>query len=337
METSVFEPVIIATIAAGRVERAIMATIAAMNTTIARAEGLRFEYPGVRALDDVSFALERGSVTALVGPNGAGKSTLLRCLAGLETPALGRIEIAGVDVLDSPREAHVRLGYLSDFFGVYETLTVRQCLTHAGAVHGAPESELAAAVERTAGRLNLTDRLEVAAGALSRGLRQRLAIGQSIIHSPQLLLLDEPAAGLDPEARHSLAALFRQLQSDGMTLVVSSHILAELDEYSTDMLVLRNGRVVEQRRLHTGAEGQKRRLEVGLAAPDARLAVVLAMQPNVESVAVDGARASFLWQGDEGARAVLLKTLIEAGLAVTSFEESRENLHDSYLRTVATP
>jgi len=90
---------------------------------IARAEGLRFEYPGVRALDDVSFTLERGTVTALVGPNGAGKSTLLRCVAGLEIPALGRIEIAGVDVLDSPREAHLRLGYLSDFFGVYETLT----------------------------------------------------------------------------------------------------------------------------------------------------------------------------------------------------------------------
>jgi ABC-2 type transport system ATP-binding protein len=301
---------------------------------IARAEGLRFEYPGVRALDDVSFTLERGTVTALVGPNGAGKSTLLRCVAGLETPALGQIEVAGIDVLDSPREAHGHLGFLSDFFGVYETLTVRQCLTHAAAIHGSPEGGIAAAVERTAGRLGLTDRLEVAAGTLSRGLRQRLAIGQAIIHAPELLLLDEPAAGLDPEARHSLAALFRQLQSDGMTLVVSSHILAELDEYSTDMLVLRNGRVVEQRRLGSDVAGHTRTLRVGLAAADARLAAALSAQPGVAAVSVEGADASFSWEGDEAARAALLKTLVDAGLAVTSFEESRENLHDSYLRTV---
>src|SRR5258708_9333081 len=124
---------------------------------VARAEGLRFEYPGVRALDDGSFTLERGPVTALVGPNGAGKSTLLRCVAGLETPALGRIEVAGIDVLDSPREAHGRLGFLSDFFGVYEMLTVRQCLTHAAAIHGPPETAITASVERTTRRLGLAD------------------------------------------------------------------------------------------------------------------------------------------------------------------------------------
>ena len=306
------------------------------NNAIAAAQGLRFEYPGVRALDDVSLTLERGTVTALVGPNGAGKSTLLRCLAGLETPALGSIEIDGVDVLEAPREAHRRLGYLSDFFGVYDTLTVRQCLTHAGAIHGAIETALPAAVERTAARLGLTDRLDALAGTLSRGLRQRLAIGQAIIHSPQLLLLDEPAAGLDPEARHALAELFRRLQSEGMTLVVSSHILAELDAYSTDMLVLRNGRVVEQRRLDP-IQGRTRRMQVALAAPDARLATVLAGQPGVDAVEVRDATATFAWQGEDAGQAALLAALLGAGLAVTSFGEARENLSDSYLRTVAAP
>src|SRR5258706_9070272 len=117
---------------------------------IASVAGLRFEYPGVRALDDVSFTLASGTVTALVGPNGAGKSTLLRCMAGLETPALGAIEVAGIDVLEAPRQAHRRLGYLSDFFGVYDALTVRQCLLHAGAINGTREAELPAAVPRTA-------------------------------------------------------------------------------------------------------------------------------------------------------------------------------------------
>ena len=305
---------------------------------IATVAGLRFEYPGVRALDDVSFKLASGTVTALVGPNGAGKSTLLRCMAGLETPALGEIEIAGVDVLDSPRQAHRRLGYLSDFFGVYDALTVRQCLLHAGAINGTSDAELAIAVARTAKSLALSDRLESAAGTLSRGLRQRLAIGQAIIHSPRVLLLDEPAAGLDPEARHGLATLFRELQAGGMTLVVSSHILAELDEYSTDMLVLKGGRIVEQRSLHgAGPEARERRMQVTLAAPDPHAAEVLAAHPAVASVAAEGAMVTFALRGDDSSPAAVLRALVEAGIEVVGFGESRENLHDSYLRTVAEP
>jgi len=304
---------------------------------IARVSGLRFEYPGVRALDEVSFSLERGTVTALVGPNGAGKSTLLRCIAGLETPALGAVEVAQIDVLDAPREAHRRLGYLSDFFGVYEALTVRQCLTHAGAINGTPQNELPAAVERTARRLGLSDRLEVRAGTLSRGLRQRLAIGEAIIHSPELVLLDEPAAGLDPEARHALAVLFRELQASGMTLVVSSHILAELDEYSTHMLVLRAGRIVEQRELRSTDAQHVRRMHLALASADERAMAVLSSQPLVSAIEVDGATLAFAWQGEANAQASLLRALIESGLEVIEFGEVRENLHDSYLRTLAEP
>ena len=305
-----------------------------MSPAIARVSGLRFEYPGVRALDDVSFELEAGSVTALVGPNGAGKSTLLRCMAALETPLAGDITIAGVDVLESPRLAHRHLGYLSDFFGVYEELTVSQCLRHAWAIHGGADAEWRAQVGRTAGLLGLSDRLGAAAGALSRGLRQRLANGQAIIPSPRLLLLDEPAAGLDPEARHALAALFRELQSQGMTLVVSSHILAELDEYSTHMLVLRGGRVVEQRALQVPVAGQQRRLRLVLVEPDARIAEVLA-SAGAEAIEVEGAETCFDWHGDAAGQALLLRSLVESGLAVESFGEVRRNLQDSYLATVA--
>ena len=304
-----------------------------MATALASVAGLRFEYPGVRALDDVGFELEAGSVTALVGPNGAGKSTLLRCMAGLDTPVLGRVHIDGVDVLDAPREAHRRLGYLSDFFGVYEPLSVRRCLAHSAAIHGLDDGALAQRVESTARALGLHDRLEVAAGTLSRGLRQRLAIGQAIIHAPRLLLLDEPAAGLDPEARHELASLFRRLRSEGMTLVVSSHILAELDEYSTHMLVLREGRVVEHKALHVGEPGRVRRLRVQLAAPDARLAATLA-ELGLAPVEADAASALLEWEGDDAAQAALLARLVAAGLAVAAFHELRENLHQSYLRTV---
>lgn len=302
-----------------------------MSDPIARVAGLRFEYPGVRALDDVTFSLARGSVTALVGPNGAGKSTLLRCMAGLDAPVVGEISIDGVDVLASPRAAHRKLGYLSDFFGVYAALTVRQCLAHAAAIHG--DADAPRDVVRTAERLGLAGRLDAAAGTLSRGLRQRLAIGQAIIHAPRLLLLDEPAAGLDPEARASLAALFRGLRSDGITLVVSSHILAELEEYSTHMLVLREGRIVAERAVE-GAAGEVRRLRVRLAAPDGRLATRLAAVDGISEVDAHAGDATFDWSGDLESQARLLAALVAEGFAVASFEEARATLQDSYLRTV---
>ena len=300
---------------------------------IAAVRDLAFEYPGVRALSGVNFALEPASVTALVGPNGAGKTTLLRCLAGLEAPLAGAITVAGVDVLESPREAHRQLGYLSDFFGVYPALTVSQCLRHAGAIQGVPDGAIGEAVDRTAARLGLSDRLGQAAGTLSRGLRQRLAIGQALIHGPKLLLLDEPAAGLDPEARHALAALFRTLRSDGMTLVVSSHILAELDEYSTHMLVLREGRVVEQRALDGSADAGRRRVRVRFANAPADLPA-RAEAALGRAVAIEGALATFDGPDDDAGQAALLAALVAAGLPVAEFGAARENLHESYLRTV---
>ncbi len=304
------------------------------SAPIARVAGLDYEYPGVRALSGVSFELAPGTVTALVGPNGAGKTTLLRCLAGLDAPLEGAIEVAGVDVLEAPREAHRQLGYLSDFFGVYESLTVAQCLAHAAAMQGVPPAAIDEAVRRTTLRLGLADRSGQAAGTLSRGLRQRLAIGQAIIHAPKLLLLDEPAAGLDPEARHSLAALFRTLQDEGMTLVVSSHILAELDEYSTHMLVLRAGEVVEHRALEGGADPGQRRVRLRLAAPAPGLADALAALAGVRVIEAGELEAVIACGGDDVAQAAILAALLAAGLPVAEFAADRENLHDSYLRTV---
>src|SRR5471030_2198688 len=130
--------------------------------------GLLFEYPGVRALDDVSFEVAAGSMTALVGPNGAGKTTLLRCLAGLEQPLLGSIEVAGIDVLEEPRAVHRKIGYLSDFYGLYDALTVRQCFVYAAASHGVNDAGIDAAVARTADRLGLAGLLAHRASELSR-------------------------------------------------------------------------------------------------------------------------------------------------------------------------
>ena len=296
---------------------------------------LLFEYPGVRALNDVSFSVATGSVTALVGPNGAGKTTLLRCLAGLEQPLLGTIDVAGVDVLEEPRAVHRRIGFLSDFYGLYDALTVRQCFAHAAAAHGVNEEKLDESVARTAQRLDLADLLTRRAAELSRGQRQRVAIGQSLIHDPQVLMLDEPASGLDPEARHSLALLFKRLSGEGMTLLVSSHILAELDEYSTHMLVMRQGKIIESKRLGEALEGSHRvKILLARVVPD--LTAALMATPGLKVIEVAGLEALVDIAGDIEAQAEILRALVQAGLPVSAFSPERENLHQSYLRTVTT-
>lgn len=295
--------------------------------------GLRFEYPGVVALDDVSLSVGRGSVTALVGPNGAGKTTLLRCLAGLDRPMLGSVSVAGIDVLEEPRRAHERVGYLSDFYGLYDSLTVSQCFAHAAAAHGVAAGGIAATVARTADRLAITDLLARRCGELSRGQRQRVAIGQALVHSPEVLLLDEPASGLDPEARHLLALLFTRLQSEGMTLLVSSHILAELDEYSTHMLVLRLGRVIENRALAPGGD-DAHRVRIGLASAVPDLAQRLAGVEGVRVLALDEREALIAVAGGAAAQALVLRALVARDLPIASFAAEREDLQASYLRSV---
>lgn len=303
-----------------------------------RVSGLTFNYPGVRAIDDISFHLHPGSITALVGPNGAGKTTLLRCLAALEVPVSGSIVIDSVDALAEPRRCHTKVGYLSDFFGLYELLTVRQCLAHAAAVSGVPSRDEERTAVRAATRLGIAGRLDVPARTLSRGLRQRLGIAQAIVHNPRVLLLDEPASGLDPEARHSLAQLFLQLRDEGMTLLISSHILAELEEYSTEMLVLRQGRIVSQEPIQRErSAGATVRLVVSLAHPVEGAFALFQALPGVSDllVAEQGRLVSFVFDDDPGKQHLLLREIVGQGLPVCGFGIERRTMQDAYLKTVA--
>ncbi len=296
-------------------------------------QDLVFEYPGTRALNGVSFQIKAGNITALVGPNGAGKTTLLRCMAALEVPLHGEVRIDGENIHDDPRACHRKLGYLSDFFGLYDELTVRQCLLHAAASRGILASEQFRVTELAAERLGIASRLEKRAGTLSRGLRQRLAIAQAVVHEPQILMLDEPASGLDPEARHNLAELFLTLRDQGMTLVVSSHILSELDEYSTDMLVLREGRILSHDLIKQDAVTLVC-LKVSLTEPSDRLQPLLSGFPGVSAVEGDDVSALFSFSGDDAAQHHLLKSLLDQGLPVCAFAEQQRNMQSAYLESV---
>lgn len=309
---------------------------------------LVFEYPGHRALDGVSLSIAAGSVTALVGPNGAGKSTLMRCIAGLEQPLSGRIHVKGLSVQAQPREVHRHLGYLSDFYGLYDRLSVQRCLQYSALSMGVAADQLEARVQQVAEQLGLTALLHRYPTELSRGQRQRVAIGQAIVHQPSVLLLDEPASGLDPDARSSLSRLFRQLQAQGMTLIVSSHILSELDEYCSHILSIRGGRIESHEPLHsashpspaaqdpTAAPPQLYALEVAMAQTEdlkARLRQAL-LNTTVQDFDSSGSRPIQLWlPAAASARAQWLATLVQAGIPVASLAPVRERLQDRYART----
>ncbi|HCU88444.1 MAG TPA: ABC transporter ATP-binding protein [Gammaproteobacteria bacterium] len=293
---------------------------------------LIFEYPGHRAIDDVSFSIETDSVTALVGPNGAGKTTLMRCLCGLERPLSGDIFVAGIDVIKDPRRSHKTIGYLADTFGLYDELQVRQCLRYAAEANGV-KNQIDISVTQTAERLNLTDRLTQRVGGLSRGLRQRVAIGQAIIHEPRVLILDEPASGLDPEARHDLAELIKILKVSGMTSLVSSHILAELGAYATEMLMLRDGQIIEQRLLGKQTES-RRHISIELLTANPAIAEMLSTRPEVHSVNTDGARIICEVSGGNHTQQRLLATLVAADAAVVNFSTVEQDLQRSYLDSI---
>jgi len=305
---------------------------------------LVFEYPGHRALDGVGLRIEAGSVTALVGPNGAGKTTLMRCIAGLEQPLSGRVRVQGISVEESPREVHRHLGYLSDFYGLYDRLSVARCLRYSALSMGMDAQPAEARVRQVAAELGLSELLQRYPTELSRGQRQRVAIGQAIVHQPSVLLLDEPASGLDPEARASLARLFRQLQAQGMTLVVSSHILSELDEYCTHILTLRNGRVESHEALRATEAESLALYALEIAPPSPTTDPVQAEQllrqalqgVTVQALDITGARPTRLWlPASAAARAPWLAALVRSGVAVAGLTPVRESLQERYARAAS--
>lgn len=296
-------------------------------------QDLVFEYPSKRALHGVSVTVSAGAIAALVGPNGAGKTTLMRCIAALDRPFSGRVKVDGKDVTLFPRETHAKLGFLPDFYGLYDDLTVRQSLTFSARAHGLPGEAVGGAVDKAARRVGLQDRMDERAATLSRGLRQRLAIGQTIVHEPRVLLLDEPASGLDPDARRALSRLLIELKDQGMTLIVSSHILSELEDYSSEMIIMDDGRIVGGEAKRVGTASQLR-LVIELARPRNDLAAFLSGQPGVLNVEATDGSATLSFASSPEARHALLKALMDAGFEVAAFAPSKLRLQDVYFDEV---
>lgn len=305
-----------------------------MSAPLLRIRGLRVDYPGLVAVAGLDLDLHAGEAVALIGPNGAGKTSTMRAIAGLVEPTTGRIEIDGF-VRDTARdEVHRRLGFMPDVAPIYEKLTVREFLEHYGRAYQV--GDLEARIRHCLVMTELDGKIDAACGDLSRGMKQRLVLARCLLPDPKVLLLDEPASGLDPVSRRGFRQLIRLLRDQGKALIVSSHILGEIDEFCTHALVLEQGRVrlfgaIEQLVSATGTRGRCVRWRAG----DERAADVLATHPAVRDVSRLPDGATFGWVGDDASLDALLVMLVQSGIRVSEWAAADNNLEHILLHSGA--
>ena len=279
--------------------------------TAIRIDHLTKRYGDLYAVHDVSLAIPRGSVYGLIGPNGAGKTTTFSVLATLLRPTSGSVTVAGFDPARQARDVRRHLGYMPDTMGVYDGLRFDEYLEFFAASYKVPRHRWRATLDTLLELVDLGTKRDAMVNSLSRGMKQRLSLARALVHDPDVLVLDEPASGLDPRARVELRNLLVELRSMGKTIVVSSHILAELTEMCTEVGILEKGRLLAS---GTPAEirdrsGSGRQVRVRLADGEERIEVV----------------------ADEAAQLALLRTLVADGEDVLEFAEVGHGLEDLFM------
>lgn len=297
--------------------------------------GLTKYYDTKNAVRDVDMFVAAGDICGLIGPNGAGKTTLLKMLAGLLRPTSGKIEIGGIEVGTEPKQLHEIVGYVPDTFGLYDELSVCDFMEYFAKAHRVPEEQMA---KRIAGVLELTNlwsKYDEPVGALSRGMRQRLVIAKTLLHAPKVLLLDEPASGLDPVARIDLCELIKELGALGTTLIVSSHILTELADFCTSVIIMEQGHVIRSGRVEELVENLSNGLPVRIEMMDAESARSLAnhlqSRESLSEIVVNDDVIDCSFQGDRRALANLHKEIVLVHDGVVSFYERRLTIEDVFM------
>ena len=310
-------------------------------TEIVRTESLVKRYDRTLAVAGVDLTVESGEIFGLVGPNGAGKTTTLRILATLLAPSAGTAEIAGMSVTRNPDQVRRVIGFMPDSFGVYDDMKVWEYLDFFARCYGITPAARRRVIGDLLELVDLANKRNEYVQTLSRGMQQRLCLAHALVHDPQVLLLDEPASGLDPRARVELRELLRELRAMGKTILISSHILPELEELCTSVAIIDRGQVLAQgrvaeieKRLRFGAVLRVRLLLEGEALEAARER--FAADADVASaVLLDDGTIELGFRGDDEATARLLASTVAAGLPVISFARAASDLEELFLQVTS--
>lgn len=291
-------------------------------------------YGKFQAVNNLTLHIPQGDLFGFVGPNGAGKTTTIRMVCGLMQPTAGNIVINGVDVMTHQREIKKQIGYVPDFFGVYDNLKVKEYMDFYGSMYRMGSREIERIADDLLELVNLSDKKEVFVDTLSRGMKQRLCVARALIHNPALLILDEPNSGLDPRARVEMKELLLNLRSMGKTIVISSHILSELSEMCNSIGIMDHGNLVTAGRIEDIMEGVFGSNQMVITLDEGRdVAVRIANEHakvKVDSVGEHEIRLSHTMSRQEIAK--LVGTMIENDVVVTGFHKQEENLETLFMR-----
>jgi len=311
-----------------------MSNEAANDKPAVQTFGLGRNYGNLHALGSLDLTVHRGDLFGLIGSNGAGKTTLLRILATFLTPSSGRAEILGHDVVkDADSVRHV-IGYMPDFFGVYKDMEVTEYLDFFGACYRIPTNQREKTVNDVLELVGLSEKKGSLIGALSRGMQQRLGLARVLIHDPKLLLLDEPASGLDPRARIEMMAILEELQRLGKTIIISSHILSELQNLCNRVAIIETGKLIYSGPVQ-GVRDQMskgRILWITVGGDSARAIELLKARPEAAAVeAVDGQVKVTCTRADADPGFVA-ETLVAGGVRLTGLWEDELGLEEVFLQ-----
>ncbi|MCB8938395.1 MAG: ABC transporter ATP-binding protein [Ardenticatenaceae bacterium] len=309
-------------------------------STIIEIQGLTKKYGDLTALNDLTLNIEEGEVFGFIGPNGAGKTTTMRILTTLLKPTSGKAWVAGESVIDNPRAVRRNIGYMPDFFGVYDDMKVWEYLDFFAACYDIPQTTRLGMVDDLLALVDLGHKKDAFVDSLSRGMKQRLCLARTLAHDPQVLILDEPASGLDPRARIEIRELLRELKSMGKTIFFSSHILSEVADICTSIAILEAGGLVaygdmaemkRQLRAHRliqlRALGDLTPIQEFLLRHEAVESIVTSEEMDIPS---DSLRFDFT--GDDVALSQLLASLIANQFQVIGFQEETGDLEDVFLQ-----
>lgn len=279
-------------------------------------------YRNVDALKELSLEIPQGAIYGLIGPNGAGKTTLIRILAALLTPTSGEVWFDDEEIGRTPALIQRKVGYMPDFFGVYPDLTSTEYLEFYAGIHGIPRKQHASTINDLLELVDLSTKRDAQVETLSRGMKQRLCLARALVHDPVVLLLDEPASGLDPRARVELRELLKTLQGMGKTIIISSHILLELAEMCTDIAIIQGGRLVisgDVEQISHRLDGS-RQLEIRVLERRAEAIELLGKLSGISNVQHEnGELIQAEFTGDDKALHGILAELMKQDIPVVSF------------------
>jgi ABC-2 type transport system ATP-binding protein len=291
------------------------------------------QYGGFTALHSLTMSIGKGTVFGFVGPNGAGKSTTMSILATLLLPTSGTALVGGYDVERKPAEVRRLIGYMPDFFGVYDSFKATEYLDFYGASYGIPRPERQKMIPQLLELVNLSDKADTYVDSLSRGMKQRLCLARCLVHDPELLILDEPASGMDPRARIEMREILKELKLMGKTIIISSHILPELAEMVDEIGVIEQGRLLAQGKVQDIQSQMRasRVLHIRVLDGQAEAVAKLKDEPFVTMVLQDERGIHIHFGGGDEDQAALLSRLIADGYQVISFSEEETDLEDVFL------